>query len=199
MKMMIIIGTAKESFTIAPFIHRLKEENRIDCVVVNTAEDRDMLDQMLELYSITPDYDCDMFETELPEQKQVGEMMSRLSPIIEHEQPEIVFVHGYTNTSLAGAYSAFMNKVSVAHVDLGITTDQSRSSDEITVQMITRLADLHFVPTEEHRIVAINEHIDPTTIKVIGHSVSDATPVILSTITSKWMASRVVHMSKMSS
>src|SRR5690606_200885 len=110
MKVMTIFGTRPEGIKMAPLAKALKKEEGIQCVFVNTAQHREMLDQVLDLFDITPDYDLNLMQAGRSVEDLTGIMLSELSEILEKEKPDLVLVHGDTTTTFIGAYSAFLKQ-----------------------------------------------------------------------------------------
>ncbi|MBB6443960.1 non-hydrolyzing UDP-N-acetylglucosamine 2-epimerase [Bacillus benzoevorans] len=176
MKVMTIFGTRPEGIKMAPVVKMLKMDPEIDCIVVNTAQHREMLDQVLELFDIIPDYDLNMMRAGQSVEQLTGSMLTKLSAIIEQEKPDIVLVHGDTSTTLMGAFAAFLQKVPLGHVEAGLRTYQKYSPfpEEMNRQMVSRLADYHFAPTERNKSDLLMENIAEKSIYVVGNTVIDA-------------------------
>lgn len=173
---MPIIGTRPEGIKMAPLIRALKEEKEIQCVFVNTAQHREMLDQVLKLFKISPDYDLDVMQAGRSVEDLTGIMISELSAIIETERPDLVLVHGDTTTTFVGAYTAFLKQVPIGHIEAGLRTNNKYSPfpEEMNRQMVSRLASYHFAPTERNKAHLLKENIEDDTIYVVGNTVIDA-------------------------
>lgn len=176
MKVMTIFGTRPEGIKMAPLVKGLKKEEGIQCVSVNTAQHREMLDQVLALFEITPDYDLDLMKTGRSVEELTGEMLSKLSKIIDKEQPDLVLVHGDTTTTLIGAYSAFLRQIPIGHVEAGLRTNNRYSPfpEEMNRQVVSRMANYHFAPTQRNKEHLLKENIGEDTIHVVGNTVIDA-------------------------
>jgi UDP-N-acetylglucosamine 2-epimerase (non-hydrolysing) len=176
MKVMVIFGTRPEGIKMAPVVKALEIDAEIDCVVVNTAQHREMLDQVLQLFDILPAYDLNMMREGQSVAELTGSMLSKLSVIVEQEKPDLVLVHGDTTTTLVGAFAAFLQKVPIGHVEAGLRTYQKYSPfpEEMNRQMVSRLADYHFSPTERNKIDLLKENIAENSIYVVGNTVIDA-------------------------
>ncbi|MCM3067544.1 UDP-N-acetylglucosamine 2-epimerase (non-hydrolyzing) [Priestia flexa] len=176
LKVMPIIGTRPEGIKMAPLIRALKEEKEIQCVFVNTAQHREMLDQVLKLFKISPDYDLDVMQAGRSVEDLTGIMISELSAIIETERPDLVLVHGDTTTTFVGAYTAFLKQVPIGHIEAGLRTNNKYSPfpEEMNRQMVSRLASYHFAPTERNKAHLLKENIEDDTIYVVGNTVIDA-------------------------
>lgn len=175
-KVMTVFGTRPEAIKMAPLAIELKKHDEIDSIVCVTAQHRQMLDQVLEIFDITPDYDLDIMKTR---QTLVGittRVLEGLDEVIKKEQPDIVLVHGDTSTSFVAALAAFYNQVKVGHVEAGLRTYDKYSPfpEEMNRQLTGRIADLNFSPTEQNRKNLIKENVSDDTIYITGNTVIDA-------------------------
>lgn len=161
----------------APIIKALGQHaDRIRTKVVVTAQHREMMDQVLYLFNIKPEYDLNiMMDNQTPTQV-ASAILSRLEPILKHEQPDWVLVQGDTTTTLAASLAAFYAKVGVGHVEAGLRTYNKWQPfpEEVNRNITTLIADKHFAPTEIARQNLLKEHVKPETIWVTGNSVIDA-------------------------
>ena len=175
-KIMTIFGTRPEGIKMAPLVKALKKEEGIQCIFVNTAQHREMLDQVLDLFEITPDYDLNMMQTGQTVDRLTGTMLSKLSEILETEKPDLVLVHGDTTTTFVGAYSAFLKKIPIGHVEAGLRTNNRYSPfpEEMNRQMVSRMASFHFAPTLSNKENLVQENIKEDSIYVVGNTVIDA-------------------------
>ena len=173
---MTIFGTRPEGIKMAPLVKALKKEQGIQCIFVNTAQHREMLDQVLDLFEITPDYDLNMMQTGQTVDRLTGTMLSKLSEILETEKPDLVLVHGDTTTTFVGAYSAFLKKIPIGHVEAGLRTNNRYSPfpEEMNRQMVSRMASFHFAPTQSNKANLVQENIKEDSIYVVGNTVIDA-------------------------
>jgi UDP-N-acetylglucosamine 2-epimerase (non-hydrolysing) len=179
----VIFGTRPEAIKLAPLILRLnREPSRFHTVTVVTAQHREMLDQVLELFSIRPDYDLHIIR----ERQRLSEIMARaitgLDEVLSHENPDFVVVQGDTSTTFAGALAAYYHKTPVAHVEAGLRTRQKYYPfpEELNRHLTTVLADAHFAPTAESRRNLLAEGVDPGNVWVTGNTVIDALQDVLS-------------------
>ncbi len=175
-KVMTVFGTRPEAIKMAPLALELKKYDEIESIVCVTAQHRQMLDQVLELFKITPDYDLDIMKTR---QTLIGittRILEGLDEVIKKEQPDIVLVHGDTSTSFVAGLSAFYNQVKVGHVEAGLRTYDKYSPfpEEMNRQLTGRIADLHFSPTKQNRLNLLKENIDDNNIYITGNTVIDA-------------------------
>lgn len=176
MKIMTVFGTRPEGIKMAPLIHALKNVPSIECVVVNTAQHREMLDSVLTLFSITPDYDLNLMKQEQTPASLSSEMMQRLTEILDKEQPDLVLVHGDTTTTFLGAYCAFLKQIPVGHVEAGLRTYQIYEPfpEEMNRQLVGKLATWHFAATQKNKEALIKEQVQGEKIAVVGNTVIDA-------------------------
>ncbi|MDD6484395.1 MAG: UDP-N-acetylglucosamine 2-epimerase (non-hydrolyzing) [Clostridiales bacterium] len=175
-KVMTVFGTRPEAIKMAPLALELKKYDNIDVKVCVSAQHRQMLDQVLEIFGIVPDYDLDIMKTR---QSLVGittRVLEGLDEVIKKENPDIVLVHGDTSTSFVAALAAFYNQVRVGHVEAGLRTYDKYSPfpEEMNRQLTGRIADLHFSPTEQNRQNLIKENVSDENIFITGNTVIDA-------------------------
>src|SRR5690625_5098139 len=152
-KVMPIIGTRPEGIKMAPLIKALKQEKDIECLFVNTAQHREMLDQVLELFALQPDYDINLMQAGKRIEELTGILLAKLSAIIEAEDPDLVLVHVDTTTTFIGAYAAFLQQIPIGHIEAGLRTNNKYSPfpEEMNRQMVSRMATYHFAPTEKNK------------------------------------------------
>lgn len=173
---MVIFGTRPEAIKMAPAILALKASAAFDPIVAVTAQHRSMLDQVLDLFSITPDHDLNIIE---PRQTLTGvtvKALERLSPLVESEKPDLVLVQGDTTTTFVGGLAAFYHQIPVVHMEAGLRTGNPRSPfpEEINRCLTTRLTSLHLAPTASNKANLLAENVDPSNIVVTGNTVIDA-------------------------
>jgi UDP-N-acetylglucosamine 2-epimerase (non-hydrolysing) len=163
MKVMPIFGTRPEAIKLAPVIKEMeKHPAEFDLVVTVTAQHREMLDQVLDLFDITPDYDLGIMRSEQNVFQVTSRVLLGLEPLLRQEQPDLVLVQGDTTTVMAAALSAFYLKIPVGHVEAGLRT------------YVSHIADWHFAPTPAARDNLLREGILPERIFVTGNTVVDA-------------------------
>ncbi|MBE5040278.1 non-hydrolyzing UDP-N-acetylglucosamine 2-epimerase [Ructibacterium gallinarum] len=176
-KVMTIFGTRPEAIKMAPLVKELeRHSDKIDSIVCVTAQHRQMLDQVLEIFSILPDYDLNIMKER---QTLVGiatRALEGLDQVMKEAQPDLVLVHGDTSTTFAGSLAAFYNQIAVGHVEAGLRTYDKYFPypEEINRRITGVIADMHFAPTERNRQNLLQEHTDPSTIYVTGNTVIDA-------------------------
>lgn len=175
LKTMTIFGTRPEGIKMVPVVQALNKEKNISNIVVNTAQHREMLDQVLELFGVVPDYDLDIMQANQTLEELTGKLISKISAIIKLEQPDLVLVHGDTTTTFVGAYSAYLNQIPVGHVEAGLRTHNIHSPfpEEINRQMVGRIASYHFAPTDTNRNNLLRENVKKESIAVVGNTVID--------------------------
>ena len=176
MKVISVFGTRPEAIKMAPLVKALEKEPSIISKVIVTAQHRDMLDQVLNLFDIIPDYDLNIMKNRQTLTDITMRILETLSPILKKEKPDVILVHGDTNTTFASALAAFYEKIAVGHVEAGLRTRNKYSPypEEMNRQLTTRLTDYHFAPTEKAKNNLLTEGIDPKTIYVTGNTVIDA-------------------------
>jgi len=172
----VLFGTRPEAIKLAPVILGLKQMQNVECRVCVTAQHRQMLDQVLELFRITPDEDLNLMK---PNQTLAG-LTSRAIDAIDRylasDKPDVVLVQGDTTTVFASALAAFYHKIPVGHVEAGLRTGNMFSPwpEEANRVLTTRLAKWHFAPTETNRQNLLNERVPDSDIYVTGNTVIDA-------------------------
>lgn len=177
LKTMVVFGTRPEAIKMAPLIAKLRNEADFFMpVVVVTGQHRQMLDQVLKLFGITPDYDLHMMTENQTLDDIVVQSIKGLGGIIRDESPDIVLVQGDTTSAFASALAAFHNKVCIGHVEAGLRTHNKYNPfpEEMNRHLIGVLADFHFVPTERSRQHLLNENVPDERIHVTGNTVIDA-------------------------
>ena len=175
-KIMPIYGTRPEAIKVAPIVKALKESELFDCVVTVTGQHREMLDQVNELFDITPEYDLDVIQPRQTLNSLLTKTINGLDEIFEKEKPDAVVVQGDTTTSTAGAIAAFYRGIPVIHAEAGLRSYDifSPFPEEANRKMTSQVASLHLAPTSLSQLNLINETIDPKTIAVTGNTVIDA-------------------------
>jgi UDP-N-acetylglucosamine 2-epimerase (non-hydrolysing) len=175
-KIITVFGTRPEAIKLAPVIEKLRKERQFEVVVVVTAQHREMLDGVLQLFDITPNYDLNI----MVERQNLFDItlksLSGLQEILEKEKPDLLIVQGDTTTTLAAALSAFYMKIPIAHVEAGLRTFDKYGPfpEEMNRQLTSLLSDICFAPTEVARQNLLAEGIKPENIFVTGNTVIDA-------------------------
>ncbi len=175
-KILSIFGTRPEAIKMAPVIKELEKCTDLISRVCVTAQHREMLDQVLDLFQIVPDYDLNLMR---PGQSLAGltaRVFTELDPVIIQEQPDWVLVQGDTTTVMAASLVAFYHQVRVGHVEAGLRTFDKWHPfpEEVNRKIAGVVADLHFAATETSKANLLREGVDPATIYVTGNSVIDA-------------------------
>ena len=175
-KVLIIFGTRPEAIKMAPVVKAFKISNHFETKVCVTAQHREMLDQVLEFFEITPDFDLNLMKPNQNLYNLTGEIINGLKPVFDEFEADFVFVHGDTTTTMAGSIAAFYAGAKVCHVEAGLRTFNKHSPfpEEINRQVTGRIADFHFAPTKESQQNLLNENIDEGSILVTGNTVIDA-------------------------
>lgn len=175
-KVMTVFGTRPEAIKMAPLVKELKSRKEIECIVCVTAQHRQMLDQVLEVFDIKPDYDLDIMKQGQTLGDITSRVLSGLDEVIKETKPNIILVHGDTTTTFAGALAAYYNQVDIGHVEAGLRTWNKYSPypEEMNRQMVGVLADMHFAPTENSKKSLLNEGKDESKIYVTGNTAIDA-------------------------
>lgn len=176
-KNLIIFGTRPEAIKMAPLIRAFqKNKDQFNTRVCVTAQHREMLDQVLAFFEITPDYDLDLMQPNQNLYTLTSDILLGLKPILEEFQPDYVYVHGDTTTTMASSIAAFYAGAKVCHVEAGLRTDNKRSPfpEEMNRQVTGRIADFHFAPTEQAKQNLLSEKVPENTILVTGNTVIDA-------------------------
>ncbi|GAA3322959.1 non-hydrolyzing UDP-N-acetylglucosamine 2-epimerase [Paeniglutamicibacter sulfureus] len=175
-KIMPIYGTRPEAIKVAPIVKALQESELFDCVVTVTGQHREMLDQVNELFDITPEYDLDVIQPRQTLNSLLTKTINGLDAIFEKEKPDAVVVQGDTTTSTAGAIAAFYRGIPVVHAEAGLRSYDifSPFPEEANRKITSQIASLHLAPTTLSQLNLINETIDPLTITVTGNTVIDA-------------------------
>ena len=176
-KVLVVFGTRPEAIKLAPVIRELRERKRVfDSKVCVTAQHREMLDDVLRLFEVTPDFDLGIMR---PNQSLAGltsRAVEELDLVYEKERADLVLVQGDTTTTFCGALTAYYRKIKVGHIEAGLRTGNKYAPfpEEINRAMVTRLADYHFAPTEEARQNLLAEGVAENDIVVTGNTVVDA-------------------------
>lgn len=175
MKILICFGTRPEAIKMAPLYHELKKSNHQVNVCV-TAQHREMLDQVLDFFEITPDYDLNLMQKGQSLNQLSSRILFAIDEVLENENPDLVLVHGDTTTSSMVALASFHKGIKIGHVEAGLRTYNKLSPfpEEINRQITGKLADYHFAPTQWAANNLINEKIAEKNIIVTGNTVIDA-------------------------
>ncbi len=175
-KVMVVIGTRPEAIKMLPIIKELEIDDRFTCVTTVTAQHRKMLDQVLEQFSIETDYDLNVMRDQQSLNALTIKIMERIEHILASEQPDILFVHGDTTTTLAASLAAFYHKIPIAHIEAGLRTWDKYNPfpEEMNRQITDVLSDLYFSPTETSKLNLEEEGKNSENIYVTGNTAIDA-------------------------
>ena len=188
-KVMTIFGTRPEAIKMAPLVKELEKDENIESIVCVTAQHRQMLDQVLRIFKIIPQYDLNIMQEKQTLAHITSRVLQGLIDIINDAKPDIVLVHGDTSTTfvtaLAGALAGFYTKTKVGHVEAGLRTYDKYSPfpEEMNRKLTGNLADIHFCPTENNKKNLLKESILEHSIYITGNTVIDA---LKTTVTSAY-------------
>ena len=175
-KITIVFGTRPEAIKLAPVILALKADARFDCRVCVTAQHREMLDQVLQVFRIVPDVDLNLMQTDQTLAGLTSQAIESLDRYFTEDQPDMVMVQGDTTTVFCAALAAFYNRIPIGHVEAGLRTHNLYSPwpEEANRLLTSHLAAIHFAPTETSRQNLLHEGIPDDIIHVTGNTVIDA-------------------------
>lgn len=176
-KVMTIFGTRPEAIKMAPLVLELqKHSDTIEPLVTVTAQHREMLDQVLETFGITPDFDLNIMKNRQTLTDVTMRAMQGLDEVMKEAKPDIVLVHGDTTTTFAASLAAFYNQVAIGHVEAGLRTHNKYSPypEEMNRQLTGVMADIHFSPTEKSAQNLLDENKKEETIYITGNTAIDA-------------------------
>lgn len=175
-KVMTVFGTRPEAIKMAPLVKELDACDSIDSVVCVTAQHRQMLDQVLEIFKIKPDYDLNIMQDRQTLVDITSRAIEGLYKVFTEAKPDIVLVHGDTTTTFAASLAAFYAKVKVGHVEAGLRTYDKYSPypEEMNRKLTGAISDLHFAPTQANRSNLLKENVSDDTIYITGNTVIDA-------------------------
>ena len=175
LKVMTIFGTRPEAVKMAPLVKELESRPEIQSICCITAQHREMLDDVLRLFDITPDYDLNIMQANQSLYTITSKCLLGLEEVFSQEKPDLVLVHGDTSTTFSGALAAFYQKISVGHVEAGLRTWDKYSPfpEEMNRTLVGDLSELHFAPTKANKENLLNEGIREG-IVITGNTVIDA-------------------------
>ena len=177
LKVMVVFGTRPEAIKMAPLVLELqKHSDSIETITVVTAQHRQMLDQVLETFSIKPHHDLDIMGQNQSLLDITGKILEKFDPVVKQELPDMILVHGDTTTTFAASLVAFYNQVRIGHVEAGLRTFDKYSPfpEEMNRQMTDNLADLYFAPTSESKENLLKENHPESAIVITGNTAIDA-------------------------
>lgn len=172
----VVFGTRPEAIKMAPVIKELTESSNLEPVVITTAQHRELLDQVLELFQFTSDYDLNIMEQKQNLTQVTNRILEGLKQVFEKEAFDFVLVHGDTTTAFASALASFYAQIPIGHVEAGLRTYDKYNPfpEELNRHLNAVLSDLHFAPTEEAKTNLLQEGIAEEKIFVTGNTVIDA-------------------------
>lgn len=175
-RIMLAFGTRPEAIKMAPLVQALEKHPDFEPQVVVTAQHREMLDQILELFEITPRVDLNLMQPGQTLAALTARIVDQLTPVIGDLKPDAVIVQGDTTTTFCSALAAFYQDVPIGHVEAGLRTGDIRAPfpEEMNRVLTTRLARWHFAATENNRQTLLGENVDPDSVFVTGNPVIDA-------------------------
>jgi len=176
LRVLSIFGTRPEAVKMAPVIGRLAAEPRVESVVCVTAQHREMLDQVLDLFSIRPDFDLDLMRPDQPLAELTAALFTGLDPVLREARPDWVLIQGDTTSAMAASLLAYYHRARVGHVEAGLRTGDKWQPfpEEINRRVAGAIADLHFAPTDWARQNLLHEGVPPERVFVTGNPVIDA-------------------------
>ena len=175
-KVMIVFGTRPEAIKMCPLVEELKKSSKFETIVCVTGQHREMLQQVLDVFSIVPDYDLDIMKEGQTLYSITTTILDKIKPILETERPDIVLVHGDTTTTFATSLAAFYSSTKIGHVEAGLRTYnlQSPFPEEFNRQAVSIVSDFNFAPTEQAKRNLLQESKKEATIFVTGNTAIDA-------------------------
>lgn len=176
MKILTVFGTRPEAIKMAPLVLELEKQAQIESILCVTAQHREMLDQVLELFSLTPDFDLNIMQPNQTISQITTNVILGMEKVFSQVKPDIVLVHGDTTTTFASALAAFYQRIPIGHVEAGLRTFDKYSPypEEMNRVMTGHLADIHFAPTRRNRDNLLAEGIPEEKIHITGNTVIDA-------------------------
>ncbi len=176
LKVMTIFGTRPEAIKMAPLIKKLEAEKAIESIVCVTAQHREMLDMVLDLFDIKPDYDLNLMKHGQTISDITVGVLKGLEEVLKKVKPDVVLVHGDTSTAFVGALAAFYQQIKVGHVEAGLRSGNIYSPypEEMNRRLVSTLANLHFAPTKGNYNNLINSGVSANEIFITGNTVIDA-------------------------
>lgn len=176
MKVLLVFGTRPEAIKMAPLVKALQATPGLQTAVCVTAQHRQMLDQVLSLFDITPEYDLNIMKPGQDLQDITCAILTGLKPVLAEFQPDLMLVHGDTTTTLAASLAAYYARIKVGHVEAGLRTGDKYAPfpEEVNRKLTGAIADLHFAPTPVAQANLLREGVAAASIHVTGNTVIDA-------------------------
>ncbi len=175
-KVMTIFGTRPEAIKMAPLVKELEKRDEIESIVCVTAQHRQMLDQVLEIFDIKPDYDLNIMKDRQTLVGITARAIEGLDGVMKEAKPDIVLVHGDTSTTFCGSLAAFYNQIKIGHVEAGLRTYDKYSPfpEEMNRKLTGAMTDMHFSPTIRNKENLLRENVKEEDIYITGNTVIDA-------------------------
>ena len=175
-RVLTVFGTRPEAIKMAPLVHALNKDERFEAKVCVTAQHREMLDQVLDLFEITPDYDLNLMKAGQTLNDVTAKIVLELKPVLQEFKPDVVLVHGDTATTFAASLAAYYEQIAVGHVEAGLRTGNIYSPwpEEGNRKLTGALTKYHFAPTQTSEENLLKENYAPENIFVTGNTVIDA-------------------------
>ncbi len=176
LKVMTVFGTRPEAIKMAPLVLELEKRDNVESIVCLTAQHREMLDMVMDMFGIKADYDLNIMQQRQTLAGITTKAINGLDEVMAEAQPDVVLVHGDTTTTFAGSVAAFYNKIKVGHVEAGLRTYDKYSPfpEEMNRKLTGSIADYHFSPTLANKNNLLKESIDENAIYITGNTVIDA-------------------------
>jgi UDP-N-acetylglucosamine 2-epimerase (non-hydrolysing) len=176
LKVIVVFGTRPDAIKMAPLVKKLEENTLFETIVCVTAQHRQMLDQVLEIFNIEPDFDLNIMQSRQSLEHITTKSLEGLAAVFEKTEPDIVLVHGDTATCFSASLAAFYKKIKIGHVEAGLRTFDKYYPfpEEMNRRLTGVLSDLHFSPTNSNKINLLKEGIDESKIYVTGNTVIDS-------------------------
>ncbi len=196
---LVVFGTRPEAIKLFPVVAALKADPRFDCKVCVSAQHRGMLDQVLDIAGIKPDFDLDVMQPDQSLDALTARLLTGLGQVMDQVQPARVIVQGDTATAMCGALAAYYRKVPVDHVEAGLRSGNIYHPwpEEINRKIIGTMASLHFAPTEVSAAALRAENVDPARVHVTGNTVIDALHWVTRKIASApWLTSGIAEVER---
>ena len=175
-KVMVVFGTRPEAIKMCPLIHALQKKENIKTIVCVTGQHREMLNQVLDVFAIKPDYDLGIMQKNQTLADITSQILTKMSDILSQENPNLLLVHGDTSTTYVAALAAFYMGIPIGHVEAGLRTYNMTSPfpEEFNRQSVSLMADYHFAPTQAAKENLLKEGKEASRIYVTGNTVIDA-------------------------
>lgn len=175
-KVMLVFGTRPEGIKMCPLVKELKKHEQFETIVCVTGQHREMLQQVLDVFGVIPDYDLEIMKEEQTLYSITTSILEKIKPVLESEKPDVVLVHGDTTTTFATSLAAFYSNIPIGHVEAGLRTYnlQSPFPEEFNRQAVSIVSNFNFAPTEQAKQNLLSEGKPESTIFVTGNTAIDA-------------------------